>query len=216
MAEMSISSLRGKWAQGIKPREFMWVLKDQLAVSERIGGKGENHRPIRRQEEIVWILNNSIDLTISLIPAPHNLEAYKKLGLPHRHWPVPSGEDPTIRLPQIYEQMGIAIENNKTMLMHRITLDDTVMGFMGGFLIWGGYLESATDTTVMIERLFGKQVGPKGRVIINTLAADPTMRKGITPPPRTEEDELDEAAADAQIGADVEASTDDDLADEAP
>jgi len=181
MTEMSISSLRGKWAQGIQPRDFMWVLKDQLAVCERLGGKGSSHRPIRRQEEIVWVLNSNIDLTISLIPGTHNLDAYKKLGLPHRHWPVNDGEDPTFNLPKIYEQMGIAIDNNKTMLMHRISLDDTVMGFFGGFLLWGGYLENATDTTVMVERLFSKQVGSKGRKIINTIAADTSIRKSELP-----------------------------------
>jgi hypothetical protein len=177
MAEMSISSLRGKWAQGIQPREFLWVLKDQLAVCERLGGKGSSHRPIRRQEEIVWVLNNGFDLTISMIPATHNLEAYKKLGLAHRHWPVHDRDDPTVNLPKIYEQMGIAIDHDKTMLMHRISLDDTVMGFIGGFLIWGGYLQNATDTTVMVERLFSKHVGSKGRIIINAIADDPTIRR---------------------------------------
>lgn len=179
MVEMSISSLRGKWAQGIQPRDFMWVLKDQIALCERLGGKGSSHRPIRRQEEIVWVLNNDFDLTISLIPGTHNLEAYTKLGLSHRHWPVVEGEDPTINLPRIYEQMGIALDNGKRMLMHRITLDDVVMGFIGGFLLWGGYLETATDTTVMVERLFSKQVGSKGRVIINTIAADDQIRKTV-------------------------------------
>lgn len=199
MVEMSISSLRGKWAQGIKPRDFLWVLKDQLAVCERLGGKGSSHRPIRRQEEIVWVMNNGFDLTISMIPGSHNLEAYKKLGLAHRHWPVTDGEDPTINLPRIYEQMGIAIDNNKTMLMHRITLDDTVMGFIGGFLIWGGYLENVTDTTVMVERLFSKQVGSKGRVIMNQIEADKTARKTVMA-----------AAAAAAAEAAAEAATDED------
>ena len=155
----------------------MWILKDQLAVCERLGGRGSNHRPIRRQEEIVWVLNNNFDLTVSLIPATHNLEAYKRLGLAHRHWPLNEGEDPTLNIPLIYEQMGIALDAGKKMLMHRVTLDDTVMGFVGGFLLWGGYLESATDTTVMVERLFSKHVGSKGRVIINAIADDPTIRK---------------------------------------
>ena len=170
MAEMSISSLRGKWAQGIQPRHFTWILKDQLAVCERLGGKGANHRPVRRQEEIVWVLNNNFDLTISMIPDPHhNLQAYKELGLAHRHWPVADDEDPTILLPRIYEQMGIALDNNKRMLMHRLTLGDTVMGFFGGFLIWGDYLQEPTETFVMIERLFGRQLGPRGRSMISTI-----------------------------------------------
>ena len=176
MVEMSISSLRGKWAQGIQPREFLWILKDQLAVSERLGGKGSSHRPIRRQEEIVWVLNSGFDLTISLIPGTHNLEAYKKLGLAHRHWPVNDGDDPTINLPKIYEQMGIALDNNKRLLMHRRSLGDTMAGFIGGFLIWGRYLDNPTDTIVMVERLFGRQVGPRGRTTISAIA-DSSDRK---------------------------------------
>lgn len=208
MVEMSISSLRGKWAQGIKPREFMWILKDQLAVCERLGGRGSNHRPIRRQEEIVWVLNSNIDLTISLIPGTHNLEAYKKLGLPHRHWPLNDGEDPTLNLPRIYEQMGIAIEHNKTMLMHRVSLDDTVMGFIGGFLIWGGYLETVTDTTVMVERLFSRQVGSKGRSIINTIASDPQVRKTVMDAARAQAEaaQASQGDPDAEHEADPEAA----------
>ncbi len=170
MAEMSISSLRGKWAQGIQPRHFTWILKDQIAVCERLGGKGSNHRPVRRQEEIVWVLNNNFDLTISMIPGNHNLQAYKELGLAHRHWPVADDQEPTFLMPRIYEQMGIALDNNnKRMLMHRLSLGDTMMGFFGGFLIWGDYLEAPTETFVMVERLFGRQIGPRGRSIINTI-----------------------------------------------
>lgn len=181
MAEMSISSLRGKWAQGIQPRSFTWILKDQIAVCERLGGNGSNHRPVRRQEEIVWVLNNNFDLTISLIPGNHNLQAYKDLGLAHRHWPVSDEHEPTFLLPRIYEQMGIALENDKRMLMHRLSLGDTVMGFFGGFLIWGDYLQEPTETFVMIERLFGRQLGPRGRATINTIY-ESDHRKANLPP----------------------------------
>jgi hypothetical protein len=197
MAEMSISSLRGKWAQGIKPRHFTWILKDQIAVCERLGGKGSNHRPVRRQEEIVWVLNNNFDLTISMIPGNHNLQAYKDLGLAHRHWPVSDDQDPTFLLPRIYEQMGIAIENNKTMLMHRLSLGDTVMGFFGGFLIWGDYLQEPTETFVMIERLFGRQLGPRGRAMINTIY-ESDHRKANLPDPADEADQDDAAGETAE------------------
>jgi hypothetical protein len=170
MAEMSISSLRGKWAQGIQPRQFTWILKDRLAVCERLGGNGSNHRPVRRQEEIVWVLNNNFDLTISLVAGTHNLAAYKELGLAHRHWPVADNEDPTVMLPKIYEQMGIALDHNKRMLMHRLSLGDTMTGFIGGFLIWGGYMHDPTETIVMVERLFSRQVGPRGRATISAIA----------------------------------------------
>lgn len=194
MAEMSISSLRGKWAQGIQPRHFTWILKDQIAVCERLGGRGANHRPVRRQEEIVWVLNNNFDLTISMIPGNHNLQAYKDLGLAHRHWPVADDQDPTFLLPRIYEQMGIALEHNKRMLMHRLSLGDTVMGFFGGFLIWGDYLSEPTETFVMVERLFSRQIGPKGRAMISSIY-ESDHRKANLPAP---EDSADTAAADSE------------------
>jgi hypothetical protein len=40
--------VKGKWAQGIQPRNFAWILKDRLAVCERPGGYGANHRRVRR------------------------------------------------------------------------------------------------------------------------------------------------------------------------
>lgn len=194
MAEMSISSLRGKWAQGIKPRHFTWILKDQIAVCERLGGNGSNHRPVRRQEEIVWVLNNNFDLTISLIPGTHNLQAYKELGLAHRHWPVSDEHEPTFLLPRIYEQMGIALDNNKRMLMHRLSLGDTVMGFFGGFLIWGDYLQKPTETFVMIERLFGRQIGPRGRATISTIHASDHRKANL---PVAEDDSDGEPEAES-------------------
>ena len=36
--------LKGKWAQGIQPRNFSWVIKDKLAICERPGGYAANHR----------------------------------------------------------------------------------------------------------------------------------------------------------------------------
>ncbi len=178
MVEVSLSSLRGKWAQGIKPRHFTWILKDQLALCERLGGRGSNHRPVRRQEEIVWVLNNDFDLTISLIPGTHNLAAYSELGLPHRHWPVSDTDDVVTMLPRIYEQMAIAFDDNKRLLMHRIQLDDVVAGFIGGFLIWGGYLHQATETIVMVERLFSRQLGSRGRAMVSEIA-DSSVRRVV-------------------------------------
>ena len=72
--------LRGKWALGITPRNFTWFMKDKLAVCERPGGYGDNHRRVRRQEEIIWLRENGFGCLISIIPAPHNLHNYDELG----------------------------------------------------------------------------------------------------------------------------------------
>jgi len=64
--------LRGKWALGITPRNFTWIMKDKLAVCERPGGYGDNHRRVRRQEEIIWLRENGFGCLISIIPAPRH------------------------------------------------------------------------------------------------------------------------------------------------
>ena len=85
--------LRGKWALGITPRNFTWVIKDKMAICERPGGYGENHRRVRRQEEIIWLRENRFDLLISIIAAPHNLHAYDELNMPYRHRPLSGADD---------------------------------------------------------------------------------------------------------------------------
>ncbi len=85
--------LRGKWALGITPRNFTWIMTDKLAVCERPGGYGENHRRVRRQEEIIWLRENGFGCVISIIPAPHNLHNYDELGLPYAHRPFTGIDD---------------------------------------------------------------------------------------------------------------------------
>src|SRR5680860_175584 len=93
--------LRGKWALGIKPRHFTWILKDKLAICERPGGYGDNHRRVRRQEEIIWIRENGFNYAISIIQAPHNLHNYDDLNLAYRLSLIHISE-PTRRTPISY------------------------------------------------------------------------------------------------------------------
>ncbi len=79
--------MKGKWALGIPPRHFTWVLKHKIAICERPGGYASNHRRVRRQEEIIWIRENRFDCVISLITSPHNLHNYDELGVQWRQRP---------------------------------------------------------------------------------------------------------------------------------
>ena len=83
--------MKGKWAAGIPPRNFTWVIKDHLAVSERPGGFSNNHRRVRRQEEIIWLRVQGFGRVVSLLPSPHNLAAYDEEGLA---WARPYGVVP--------------------------------------------------------------------------------------------------------------------------
>src|SRR5436309_2896636 len=79
--------MKGKWAAGISPRNFSWIIKDHLAVSERPGGYARSHRPVRRQEEIIWIREQGFDRVVSLLPSPHNLHSYDEAGVVAVHIP---------------------------------------------------------------------------------------------------------------------------------
>ena len=79
--------MKGKWAAGIQPRNFIWVIKDRLAISERPGGYGRSHRRVRRQEEMVWLRENGFSRVVSVLPSPHNMSAYEEFGVA-RHQPA--------------------------------------------------------------------------------------------------------------------------------
>ncbi|HEY2997411.1 MAG TPA: hypothetical protein VGJ43_02500, partial [Acidimicrobiales bacterium] len=97
--------MKGKWAQGITPRNFVWVLKDRLAVCERPGGYGQNHRRVRRQEEIIWIREQGFTHVISLIAATHNLHNYDELGVAWLHRPQSPQDDPVEFQRNLYREL---------------------------------------------------------------------------------------------------------------
>jgi len=107
---------KGKWAQGIKPRHFSWVMQDKLAICERPGGYGTNHRKVRRQEEIIWIREQGFAPVISLIPANHNLHNYDELSVTWRHRPLPATEDYPRYLGDIYPELQGLLDSGAKVL----------------------------------------------------------------------------------------------------
>ena len=97
--------LKGKWAQGIRPRNFVWILQDRLGVCERPGGYGANHRRVRRQEEIIWIREQGFTCVVSLIPSPHNLHNYDELGVAWQHRPFGQHEDAAAFIAELFTEL---------------------------------------------------------------------------------------------------------------
>ena len=104
--------LRGKWALGITPRNFTWFMKDKLAVCERPSGYGDNHRRVRRQEEIIWLRENGFGCVVSIIPATHNLHNYDELGMPYLHRPFTGTDDLGMWLKAFYTEINMLLEGN--------------------------------------------------------------------------------------------------------
>ena len=131
--------MRGRWAQGLEPRGFTWVIKDRLAASERPGGFARNHRKVRRQEELIWLAGNGFTHVLSLLESPHNLHAYDEAadrvraspartprrvgGAPPRHLRTLKGwlDDPAERV-----------------LIHHEEFGERLLGILAGYLLYAG------------------------------------------------------------------------------
>ena len=157
--------VKGKWAQGIQPRNFAWILKDRLAVCERPGGYGANHRRVRRQEEIIWIRENGFGCVISLIPAPHNLHNYDELGVASRHRPF-NVDDVDSWLRAFYRELHELLKSGTKVIVHGEEVGDRIVGVMGGYIRWAGLVDDDTKAITITERIASRQLDPFARSII--------------------------------------------------
>jgi hypothetical protein len=157
---------KGKWAQGIQPRNFCWIMKDKLAICERPGGYGANHRRVRRQEEIIWIREQGFACVVSLIAAPHNLHNYDELGVTYAHRPFTTLDDPYMTLGSLYPEMHRLMASGGKIIMHGEEVGDRLVGLMGGFIRWTGMVTDGPQCTALIERIAGRQLDPFGRSLI--------------------------------------------------
>jgi hypothetical protein len=176
---------KGKWAQGIRPRQFHWVIQDQLALCERPGGYGQNHRRVRRQEEVIWIRENGFSFVISLIPSDHNLHSYDELGMAWKHWPFAPTVNLDAALPQVYSELATLLGGGKKLLLHFEEVGDRLAGFVAGYLRWTEMVPVTHEAIIVMERILGRQMGPEGRRIASVAEAAP--RTGVVPSPRRAE-----------------------------
>jgi len=157
--------LRGKWALGIEPRNFTWILKDKLAICERPGGFGDNHRRVRRQEEIIWIRENGFNYVVSIIQAPHNLHNYEELSMPYRHRPMRT-DDLDAWLRSFYTEIDDLVRAGQRVIVHAEELGDRLVGVMGGYIRWAGLVDGDTETITVTEQLTGRKLDPFARELI--------------------------------------------------
>jgi hypothetical protein len=171
--------VKGKWAKGIPPRFFAWIIKGKLAVSERPGGYARNHRKVRRQEEILWLRGEGFTRIVSLLPSPHNLHAYDELGMAWSHVPFGPHDDTGAVLSELYDQLRGWIGAGERILLHQEELGDRLMGVVAGYLRWSGMVPNGPRAIAIVERMLGRQMGPAGREIV---ALVPTIVGGSPEP----------------------------------
>lgn len=169
-------TLRGRWAQGLEPRAFCWIIQDRLAASERPGGFARSHRKVRRQEELIWLAGHGFTRVLSLLDSPHNLHAYEQAGLPFEHHPLGRHDDWPTTLAQIYSTLGGWLDDpDERVLVHHEEFGERLMGVLTGFLLYTGMVREGPHAIVMIEKITGRQLGATGREIVAT-----TVDAGLT------------------------------------
>lgn len=151
---------------GLEPRGFKWVIAGKLAVSERIGGHGFQHRRVRREEEILWLTDQGVNTVYSLLQGNQNQAAYEASGFAYSNHPILAEVEPFEAL-EVFEGLSEAMApQGASVLVHRDLIDDTVVGLLGGYLVYAGLIKDPIVATSIIQEITGRPLGPEGRRLI--------------------------------------------------
>lgn len=151
---------------GLKPRDFAWVIGKRLATSARLGGQGFQHRRVRRQEEIAWLLQSDFTGVVSLLPGTQNVNSYEEAGLEVYRAPVDLESDPE-EIEQAFNIIHDALsDDDARVLVHRDYVDDTVAGVLAGYVVFSGLVNDQRLAAIVIQEIIGRPLGPSARALI--------------------------------------------------
>ena len=159
--------MKGKWAQGLEPRNFVWVVSGRIAASERPGGYARNHRKVRRDEELIWLGQQGFTHVLSMLDSPHNLKAYDEAGIRYAHVPLGRQGTESEHLPQVFGTLlRWYADPVEKVLVHHEEFGDRLCGVLAGFLLVANLIDEEPVAVTVVERLTGRQLGPAGREIV--------------------------------------------------
>lgn len=152
---------------GLKPRNFTWVIKGKLAISERPGGAGRSHRRVRRDEELIWISESEITHVLSLLPSSHNLKAYEEFDIAHTNIEVTSIDLLPERRREIYRFIDAARSHpGEVLLVHMDDFQDPLIGLLAGYLLHASLVDGAPTAVALMEQIVKRPIGPEGRQLV--------------------------------------------------
>lgn len=150
---------------GLQPRGFTWVIARNLAVSERIGGHGFQHRRVRREEEITWLRHAGVNAVLSLLEGNQNVAAYEAAGMRAHREPLP-GLEPEAVVRVFRTMTRILAAPATVLLVHRDIVDDAVAGVLAGFLVHSRRVADPIVATALVQEILKRPLGPEARAII--------------------------------------------------
>jgi hypothetical protein len=152
---------------GLKPREFVWVIQGRLAVSERIGGYGIQHRRVRREEEILWLKEEAgITTVFSLLGGSQNQASYRDSGFDVRGEPLTADYEPD-DVQRVFKGLDESLKDPQAVvLVHRDLVDDTLAGVLAGYLVHSELVDDPILASALIQEILKRPLGPEGRSLI--------------------------------------------------
>jgi len=158
---------------GLEPRDFVWVIAGRLAISQRIGGHGIQHRRIRREEEILWLKNEAgVNTIVSLLEGNQNVSAYEDAAITVVNEPLLQDYDLNGDVERVLQRLHQALSNpHATVLLHRDTVDDTLAGILAAYLIYSRMLDDPIKASVVIQEILGRPLGPRARAMVSAAQA---------------------------------------------
>ncbi len=152
---------------GLEPRAFTWVIKGRLAVCERIGGYGIQHRRVRREEEITWLrAEASINTVVTLLAGGQNVANYQEAGFTVYHEPL-VGEYEQEDVERVFATLDAALlKPDNVVLVHRDLVDDTMAGLLAGYLVHSKLVTDPILAIAVIQEILGRPLGPEGRALV--------------------------------------------------
>jgi hypothetical protein len=138
-----------------------------MAVSERVGGYGFQHRRVRREEEIIWLKEQGINTVLSFLPSNQNSAAYEGAGFRVLAHTVEGFPEEGEEVAAIFAAMDAALAPpGASVLIHRDTIDDTMSGILAGYLVHSRLVDDPIIATSVIQEIVGRPMGPEGRSLI--------------------------------------------------
>ena len=151
---------------GSRPRDFAWVIQDRLATCSRVGAQGIQHRRVRREQEISWLVEEGFTTVVSLLPGNQNVRSYELAGMEVHLAPVHDDHDEAA-VELAFEVLAEALSNpDGKVLVHRDFVDDTVGGLLAGFVVFAGLVDDPRVAAMVIQEIIGRPLGPGGRGLI--------------------------------------------------
>ena len=158
--------MRGKWAAGIEPRNFTWVFRGALAVSERPGGSTLVHRRVRRDEELIWLKAQGVTRMISILPDVQSGVAHDDHGITAINYPLTDLDEVATLMTAIFTDVKTATAKGDVVLLHGDDVSDRLLGLIAAYIAWDGRVATDTIAITAVERLFKRSIGPEGREMV--------------------------------------------------